>query len=155
LGLARWAGKGGSYRSIQRFYYTAIPWAQVFWQFFSQHLYQREGVYILAGDESVVGKAGKKTYGLDRFFSGLQQKVIPSLSFFVLSLVSVSQRRSYPVCVEQTVRSEAEKAACQVKKRPKKSNPASRNANADVPKAARTKRRAKWFSPQNYSRFRR
>ena len=27
LGLVRWAGKGGSYRSIQRFYYTAIPWA--------------------------------------------------------------------------------------------------------------------------------
>jgi len=73
LGLSRWAGKGGSYRTIQRFYYTAIPWAQVFWQFFSQRLLQKEEVYILAGDESVVSKAGKKTYGLDRFFSGLQQ----------------------------------------------------------------------------------
>ena len=38
LGLSRWAEDGGSYRSIQRFYNTAIPWAQVFWQFFSQHL---------------------------------------------------------------------------------------------------------------------
>jgi len=104
VGTSALAGKGGSYRSIQRFYYTAIPWAQVFWQFFSRRLFQKGGVYILAGDESVVGKAGKKTYGLDRFFSGLQQKVIPSLSFFVVSLVSVSQRRSYPICVEQTVR---------------------------------------------------
>ena len=111
LGLSLWAEDGGSYRSIQRFYNTAIPWAQVFWQFFSQHLLRKEEVYILAGDESVVSKAGKKTYGLDHFFSGLQQKVIPSLSFFVVSLVSVSQRRSYPVCVEQTVRSEEEKAA--------------------------------------------
>ena len=71
LGLSRWAEKGGSYRTIQRFYTTAIPWAPIFWQFFSQHLLRKEEVYILAGDESVVGKAGKKTYGLDRFFSGL------------------------------------------------------------------------------------
>jgi hypothetical protein len=119
LGLSRWAEDGGSYRSIQRFYNTAIPWAQVFWQFFSQHLLRKEEVYLLAGDESVISKAGKKTYGLDHFFSGLQQKVIPSLSFFVVSLVSVSQRRSYPVCVEQTVRSEEEKAVCKAKKEAK------------------------------------
>ena len=36
LGLSRWAGEGGSYRTIQRFYYTVIPWAQVLWQFFCQ-----------------------------------------------------------------------------------------------------------------------
>jgi putative transposase len=30
LGISRWAGNGGSYRTIQRFYTTAIPWAQVF-----------------------------------------------------------------------------------------------------------------------------
>ena len=29
LGLSRWAEAGGSYRSIQRFYHTAIPWGQV------------------------------------------------------------------------------------------------------------------------------
>ena len=71
LGVARWAGKGGSYRTIQRFYNTAIPWPQVFWLFFRQHLFEQGETYILAGDESVVSKAGKKTYGLDRFFSGL------------------------------------------------------------------------------------
>jgi putative transposase len=74
VGLARWAGKGGSYRSVQRFYDPAIPWAQVFWQFFSHHLFQQGGVYILAGDESLVGKAGKKTYGLDRFFSSYSKR---------------------------------------------------------------------------------
>jgi putative transposase len=123
LGLSRWAGEGGSYRTIQRFYYTAIPWAQVFWQFFCQSLFQQEAVYILAGDECVVSKAGKKTYGLDHFFSGLQQKVIPSLSFFVLSLVSVSQRRSYPIYLEQTVRSPQEKAASKAKKEAKTKEP--------------------------------
>src|SRR5664279_1051391 len=139
LGLARWAGKGGSYRSIQRFYYTAIPWAQVFWQFFSHHLFQKGGVYILAGDESVISKAGKKTYGLDRFFSGLQQKVIPSLSFFVVSLVSVSQRRSYPVCVEQTVRSEEEKAASKAKKEAKKAKAVGTKRKRGRPKGGKNK----------------
>ena len=27
LGLSRWARQGGSYRTIQRFFYTVIPWA--------------------------------------------------------------------------------------------------------------------------------
>ena len=142
LGLSRWAGEGGSYRTIQRFYYTVIPWAQVFWQFFSQRLFQKEEVYILAGDESVVSKAGKKTYGLDRFFSGLQQKVIPSLSFFVVSLVSVSQRHSYPVCVEQTVRSEEEKAACKAKKEVKKAKAVGPKRKPGRPKGSKNKKKS-------------
>ena len=142
LGLSRWAEEGGSYRTIQRFYHTVIPWAQVFWQFFRQHLLRKEDVYILAGDESVVSKAGKKTYGLDHFFSGLQQKVIPSLSFFVVSLVSVSQRRSYPVCVEQTVRSEEEKAACKAKKEAKKVKSAEPKRKRGRPKGSKNKDKA-------------
>ena len=120
LGLSRWAEEGGSYRTIQRFYNTVIPWAQMNWLFFRQHLYRKGEVYILAGDECVDSKAGKKTHGLDRFFSGIQQKVIPGLSFFVISLVSVNQRHANPVSVEQTVRSEEEKAACKVRKEAKK-----------------------------------
>ena len=142
LGLARWAGKGGKYRTIQRFYHTGIPWGQVFWQFFRQHLFQKGSVYILAGDESVVSKAGKKTYGLDHFFSGLQQKVIPSLSFFVVSLVSVSLKRSYPMCVEQTVRSEAEKAAGQAKKTAKKVKSAGPKRKPGRPKGSRNKKKS-------------
>lgn len=142
LGLSRWAEDGGSYRGIQRFYNTAIPWVQVYWQFFSQHLQQKDGVYILAGDESVISKAGKKTYGLDRFFSGLQQKVIPSLSFFVVSLVSVSQRRSYPVCVEQTVRSEEEKAACKAKKEAKKVKSAEPERKRGRPKGSKNREKS-------------
>jgi putative transposase len=142
LGLSRWAEQGGSYRSIQRFYHTAIPWAQVFWQFFSQHLFQKGSVYILAGDESVVSKAGKKTHGLDHFFSGLQQKVIPSLSFFVVSLVSVSERRSYPVCVEQTVRSQEEKSACKAKKAAKKVKSAEPKRKRGRPKGSKNKDKA-------------
>jgi len=71
LGLSRWTEKGGSYRTIQRFFYTVIPWAQVFWAFFCEHLLDQQDTYLLAGDECVITKAGKKTHGLDYFFSGL------------------------------------------------------------------------------------
>ncbi|MCA9999845.1 MAG: transposase, partial [Anaerolineales bacterium] len=27
LGISRWTEKGGSYRTVQRFFHTAIPWA--------------------------------------------------------------------------------------------------------------------------------
>ena len=49
LGISRWAGTGGSYRTIQRWFYTTIPWAQAFVHFFRQHLFQANAIYILAG----------------------------------------------------------------------------------------------------------
>jgi hypothetical protein len=64
LGISRWAGTGGSYRTIQRWFYTIIPWAQVFICLFRQHLFQANATYILAGDEVVVTKAGKHTLRL-------------------------------------------------------------------------------------------
>lgn len=67
LGISRWTEKGGSYRTVQRFYTTAIPWALIFWLFIRQHLVKTAGNYLLAGDETVVTKAGKNTFGLDRF----------------------------------------------------------------------------------------
>ncbi len=36
LGISRWAGKGGSYRNVQRFFNTVIPWPAVFVKFFEQ-----------------------------------------------------------------------------------------------------------------------
>ena len=87
----------------------------------------------------MVGKAGKKTYGLDQFFSGLQQKVIPSLSFFVVSLVSVNQRQAYPVCLEQTIHSPEEKAACKAKKEAKKAKAVGPKRKRGRPKGSKNK----------------
>ena len=117
LGLSRWTGKGGSYRTVQRFFNTAIPWPQVFGRFFEQHLYRPEGEYFLVGDESVVTKSGKETNGLDYFFSGLMNRVVKGIAIFSLSLVSVEERRSYPLQVEQVIRTEAEKAAAKARKK--------------------------------------
>jgi putative transposase len=115
LGIARWAGDGGSYRTVQRFFATALPWAQLFWLFFRQHLFQPDDVYLLAGDEVVVTKAGKQTYGLDRFFSGVYQKAVPGVAFFSLALVSTTERRAFPLRLDQVVRTEADKAATKAK----------------------------------------
>ena len=116
LGIARWTEQGGSYRTIQRFYNRVIPWGMVLWLFFEAYLYQAGHEYLLVGDESVVSKAGQKSYGLERFFSSIYGKPIPGLSFFALSLVSAQERKAYPLLVEQVTRSAAEKAASQAKK---------------------------------------
>jgi hypothetical protein len=142
LGLSRWTEKGGSYRSVQRFFYTVIPWAQVFWTFFREHLFDQQDTYVLAGDESVVTKAGKQTHGLDYFFSSLQQKAVQGLSFFTLSLVSTQQRRSYPVYVEQMMRTEEEKAASKAKKQAKMAKPDSPKRKPGRPKGSRNKNKA-------------
>jgi putative transposase len=105
LEIARWTERGGSYRSIQRWYHTCVPWAQVMWLFFAQRLWHAGHDYIAAGDEVVFGKAGQATHGLGRFFSGLQQQPIPGLSFFALALVDVHERRAYPLHVTQVLKS--------------------------------------------------
>jgi len=124
LGISRWTDEGGSYRTVQRWFATAIPWPHVLWQFFQYHAATRDDVYILAGDEVVVTKAGKHTYGLDRFFAGLYRTTVPSVAFFTLALVSTTQRRAFPLRVEQVVRSAAEKAASKAKQTACKSNAA-------------------------------
>jgi hypothetical protein len=120
LGISRWAGKSGSYRTVQRFFSTVIPWGILFWVFFRQHVYCPDDVYLAAGDEVIVTKAGKCTHGLDRFFASLYGKPVPGLAFFTVSLVSVQKRRAFPMRVEQVVRSDAEKAASKAKAAAKK-----------------------------------
>lgn len=119
LGISRWTDKGGSYRTIQRFYHTQILWTEVMWSFFQKWLWDPKDEYLLAGDEVVCGKAGKETYGLDRFFSSIQQRPIAGLAFFAFSLINVNEEKSYPVRIDQVVRSEVEKAASQAKKQAK------------------------------------
>ena len=105
--ISRWTSKGGSYRTIQRFYNTLLPWGSLCWEFFRAHLFDPESVYLLAGDESIVAKSGDETYGLSRFFASTYGKTLRGLAFFAVSLISVKKRRSYPMLMEQIVRGEA------------------------------------------------
>ncbi len=64
LNLSRWTERGGSYRTLQRWYHTPLSWATILWSIVRIHLLDPDGVYLLAADDVVVSKSGKKTHGL-------------------------------------------------------------------------------------------
>ena len=101
LNIARWTERGGSYRTVQRWYHTPLDWATILWAIVQVYLLKAEGEYLLAGDEVVISKAGKTTYGRGRFYSSLAQRPINSVSFMAVSLLDVQARQSYPLQTEQ------------------------------------------------------
>ena len=108
LGISRWAGKGGSYRTIQRFFHSPKNWPTLMWVFFHTHCFSTQESYAIAGDEVITTKSGHKTYGMDWFFSSLADQPVKGLAFFALSLVGLKQRQSYPLRIEQVVKSQEE-----------------------------------------------
>lgn len=46
LGMARWAGQGGSYRTVQRFFATVIAWPVLFWVVFRQYVLDPTDSYL-------------------------------------------------------------------------------------------------------------
>ncbi len=107
LGIARWTERGGSYRTVQRFFSTSIPWPTLNWFLLRQHILTADDVFLLAADETVVTKAGTHTFGLARFFSSLAQRPVPSVAFFSIALVSTRTRRAFPLRLDQVVRTPA------------------------------------------------
>lgn len=71
LGVSRWTESGGSDRTVQRFFNTTIAWSKVHWLIIRHPLLDPDEEVVIAGDEVVVTQSGKKTHGLDRFFSSL------------------------------------------------------------------------------------
>jgi len=139
LGLSRWTEKGGSYRTIQRFYQSTLMWSAIQWVLYRERFLKPADEYIGAGDETVISKAGKKTYGLDRFFAGLQQQVIPAISFFVFSLINVNEEHSYPLQATQIVKSAEEKAASKAKSEARKTKPSGEKKKLGRPKGSKNK----------------
>ncbi len=139
LELSRWPEKGGSYRTIQRLYHTPLLWLQIQWIFFIRQVQKPNAEYIAAGDEVVFGKAGKETYGIGRFFSSLQNRVIPGLSFFVFSVINVKERQSYPIQAIQMVKEKeanqkkVKKKAVQKEQRPVGRPKGSKNKKSERP----------------------
>jgi hypothetical protein len=86
LSIARWTERGGSYRTVQRWYHTPLDWATILWTIIHVYLLKPDGAYLLAGDEVVISKAGKTTHGRGRFYSSLAQRPINSVSFMAVSL---------------------------------------------------------------------
>lgn len=117
LGISRWGGKGGSYRTIQRFFYSPKNWPTLMWVFFHTHCFRSQEKYAIAGDEVVTTKSGHQTYGVDWFFSGLANRPVKGLAFFALSLVGLEQRQSYPLRIEQVIRSTPVESAPKTKRK--------------------------------------
>ena len=101
LGISRWTGPGGSYRTVQRFFGSRLNWCGLQWALIRCHLLDHDDVILVGGDDVMTTKSGKTTYGLDRFFSSIYSKMLPGLCFLCLSLISVKRRTSYPVMMEQ------------------------------------------------------
>jgi putative transposase len=119
-GISRWTDKGASYRTIQRFFHTHIDWLAVNGCFFLNFVWDRKGVYLLAGDETVISKSGKHTFGLDRFFSSLAERAIPAVACVSIALIHVGKRQAYSLSNAQVVRTEAEKQQAKDRKQKRK-----------------------------------
>ena len=108
LGLSRWSGKGGSYKTIERFFNSNIDWGLLNWKFIKTHLLRKKSIYLLGGDEVVIRKDGKHSYGLDRFYSSLENRVRKSLAFLNISLIGVEARKAYPLINKQIIKESKE-----------------------------------------------
>jgi DDE superfamily endonuclease len=62
-GLSRWSDKGGSYRTLQRFFNTPLNWPQLNWLLIRHHLWDGDDVALMSGDHVMVTKSGKTTHG--------------------------------------------------------------------------------------------
>lgn len=144
LGLSRWAGKGGSHRSVQRFFHTPIDWLAVQWLFFQLTVNYKSADYIMVGDESPVSKAGKKTYGLDWFFSSIHDKVIRGLGFFSIALIDAKKRQAHSLSTEQIVRSTEEREQAKQRKQLRKARSQKSGPKRGVgrPKGSKNKNKA-------------
>ena len=102
--MSRWTGKGGSYRSIQRFFAQPIDWLWLNMLLLKLLIVGTpdEQAYVLAVDEVVEDKAGKHTFGVNWFYSSIAGKVIRSLSHHVISLVNTQKQSSFVLHYEQT-----------------------------------------------------
>jgi putative transposase len=101
LGISRWTEKGGSYRTIQRFFAKSIDWCLLNWAIAKNALKNHKGVVLITGDATAVTKSGKKTYGLGKFFSSIYARAVPGIAFQTLSLLDVETKKSWPILVEQ------------------------------------------------------
>ncbi len=136
LGLSRWTGTGGSYRAIQRFFHTPLPWAAILWVFVRTQALTPGDDVLLVGDECVVTKAGTETFGVNRFFSSIFGKPVPGVSLFALALVSRTERHAFPVQVEQVVREPVTAPTplpAAAKRKPGRPKASSTQAKADAP----------------------
>lgn len=118
LSISRWTEKGGSYRTIHRFFQKRIPWDKLNWAVVKMSLPKELEVILVGGDATTVTKSGKKTHGLGKFFSSIYSRAVSGLGFQCLSLIEIERRISWPIITKQI--SPPEKKKKRVKTKGKK-----------------------------------
>ena len=99
LNISRYTNKEVCYKTIERFYNRVISWLEMNLILIMNFISFSELVLLIASDETVVSKAGKKTFGIDYFFSSILQKPIKSLCFSGLSIIIPDKNKSYPLMI--------------------------------------------------------
>jgi hypothetical protein len=99
-----------SERTLSRFMEKIIDWKVIFIKIFKHFIYTKMSFYILAADETIEGKAGSKTHGVDYYYSSILKMPIRSVNLFGFSLINVESGKSSPLGVEQVVYNEGDKA---------------------------------------------
>ncbi len=121
LSISRWAGEGGSYRTVQRFFTKDILWNSLNWAVAKTFLEKRTGPILIAGDATTVTKSGKNTFGLGKFFSSIYSRAVAGIAFQTLSLLDVERRTSWPMLTEQILpKPKQEKSSATKKKNQKR-----------------------------------
>jgi len=100
LGISRWSEEY-SYKTIERFFDKKIDWLSLKWKMIKRVIGKE---VILVADETTVSKAGKSTYGVGYFYSGLQNRAINGIQFLSFSLIDVKSHRAYPLFSKQLKR---------------------------------------------------
>lgn len=102
------------YKTIERFYNSSIPWLEM--NLLLIFKFVNNSVFLLASDETICSKSGKKTNGIDYFFSSILQKPIRSLCFSGISLIVPEKNKSYPLLMSQLIFTQEEKEILNNKK---------------------------------------
>jgi len=147
--IARWTGKGGGYRNIQRFFAQPIDWLALNMLMLTR-LYDSSSSkdrYIIALDEVVESKAGNCTFGVAWFYSSIAGRVIWSISNHVVSLVDTKAEKSFVLTHEQTekskVKPQRKKKTSKKRKQKKKTNVKKTKGKAGRPKGSKNKQNVK------------
>ena len=142
--ISRWTSTGCSYRTIQRFFASPVDWLGMNIILLRTRLLgiPNASRYVLAVDEVVEKKAGKRTWGVNWFYSSIAGKAIRSVSNHVISLVDTEKEYSFALTHQQTVKEIPTKSKRKSKSR-RKAKIAQKNRQVGRPKGSKNKQNVK------------
>ncbi|MEL7123972.1 MAG: transposase [Bacteroidota bacterium] len=91
-----------SERTFRRNYKKFFDWLDFNWQLILLYAQIDQGVVIAAIDCSYIPKAGKATYGLDKFFSSIAGRAKKGLEISLLCLINTQNEKAWSLDVSQT-----------------------------------------------------